>query len=423
MDTEKISGNMHHAAAYKSQNAKKNELVQSIFKDASMGIIVVDKTGTIRLANPFALQLFGYTEKELTGEKIELLVPQRIHKKHIEHRNKYFRHPQSRILGHGKKDLYAVRKNGTEFPVEISLGHYEDTRESYVIAYVSDITLRKEEEEEIRLLNETLEEKVTERTHELTDTLKKLEVSRSELQRSLEKEKGLNELKSRFVTMASHEFRTPLSTILSSAYLLEKYCNTEDQVRRKKHIERIISSVNMLTDILNDFLSVGKIEEGKIVVKMSYFDITQHIGNVLGEMKNLQKQGQFVSYEHSGEKMVRLDAGILKHIIMNLLSNAIKFSPENTVIRIRTVRKGRRLLLSVKDHGVGIPKEDLDRLFERFHRGSNVMNIQGTGLGLHIVAKYAELLNGKIFCTSELEKGTEFTIKFELTEDKDSVDG
>jgi signal transduction histidine kinase len=108
---------------------------------------------------------------------------------------------------------------------------------------------------------------------------------------------------------------------------------------------------------------------------------------------------------------------------MNLLSNAIKFSPENTVIRIRTVRKGRRLLLSVKDHGVGIPKEDLDRLFERFHRGSNVMNIQGTGLGLHIVAKYAELLNGKIFCTSELEKGTEFTIKFELTEDKDSVDG
>ncbi|HVT86633.1 MAG TPA: PAS domain-containing sensor histidine kinase [Chitinophagaceae bacterium] len=414
---------MQHTPISKSQPTKKNQLVQAIFKDASIGIIVLNTKGIIQLANPYALKLFGYTEKELTGEKTEILAPPRLRKQHIQRRNKYILDPESLISEHRKTGLLGFRKNGTEFPIEVSHGHYEDNGELYIINYVSDITLRKEEEEEIKQLNETLEEKVTERTHALSDTLKKLEASRGDLQRSLDKEKGLNELKSRFVTMASHEFRTPLSTILSSAYLLEKYCNTEDQPRRKKHIERIISSVNTLTDILNDFLSVGKIEEGKIAVKMYNFDITSHINGILGEMKHLQKKGQHIAYKHTGIKTVRLDAGILKHIVMNLLSNAIKFSPEDTLISISTIRKGKYLILSVKDQGVGIPKEDQQHLFERFHRGSNVTNIQGTGLGLHIVAKYAELLNGKISCSSELEKGTEFRIQFELQEENKDAAG
>lgn len=253
-----------------------------------------------------------------------------------------------------------------------------------------------------------------ERTHVLKDAMKKLEVSKAELMNSLEKEKDLSELKSRFVTMASHEFRTPLSTVLSSAYLLEKYCSTEDQPKRKKHIERIISSVNMLTDILNDFLSVGKIEEGKITVKPAVFNIREHIHGITGEMKSLFKKGQHVLYEHHGGEIVMMDTAILKHIVMNLLSNATKFSPEDSVIRIKSETIKDRLLLSIRDQGIGIPKEDQKHLFERFHRGSNVTNIQGTGLGLHIVAKYTELLKGKIKCKSELEKGTEFVLQFEL---------
>lgn len=315
-------------------------------------------------------------------------------------------------------DLKALRKDGVEFPVELSLCHYMDRDEVYVIAYVRDTTMRKKEEEEIRQLNEKLEEKVEERTHKLRELLKKLESSSGELKRSLEKEKILNELKSRFVTMASHEFRTPLSTVLSSAYLLEKYCDSKDQPHRKKHIDRIISSVNMLTDILNDFLSVGKIEEGKIIVKLSTFDIQHYISNIIGEMKNMQKDGQHISYEHTGEKMIQLDPAILKHIVMNLFSNAIKFSNKGSFIEIRSKRTGKHLILSVKDHGIGIPKEDLPHLFERFHRGANVTNIQGTGLGLNIVSKYSELLNGKITCKSELEKGTEFIIKFDLKEEE-----
>lgn len=249
-------------------------------------------------------------------------------------------------------------------------------------------------------------------------SISKLKKKEAELRQSLQKEKDLNELKSRFVTMASHEFRTPLSTVLSSAYLLEKYSCTEDQPKRKKHTERIIASVNILTDILNDFLSVGKIEEGKISVKLIAFNIKEHISAIIGEMKNLQKKGQEVSYSHSGDEMVELDPVILKHIIMNLLSNAIKFSPEGASIEIRSEKKKNLLKLSVKDQGIGIPMEDQRHLFERFHRGSNVTNIQGTGLGLHIVGKYTELLKGKIQCKSELENGTEFNLQFHLINDK-----
>ncbi|OQY95586.1 MAG: PAS domain-containing sensor histidine kinase [Sphingobacteriales bacterium UTBCD1] len=405
---------MQHLLSDKSLNRKKTKLVQAIFRDASIGIIVVNREGIIQLANLFALDLFGFTEKELAGEKIEILVPVRSRKRHVMLRQKFNENLNNNTICHRKADLKGRRKNGTEFPVEITLSHYKDNGELYIIAYISDITLRKEEEEEIKSLNEKLEDKVEDRTHKLMETLKKLEDSRSELQRSLEKEKGLSELKSRFITMASHEFRTPLSTILSSAYLVEKYCSAEQQVQRKRHLDRIISSVNTLTDILNEFLSVGRIEEGKITVKMAGFNIHAHIQGIINEMEGLLKKGQHISYNHSGEKQVYLDPGILKHIVMNLLSNAIKFSPENSMIRIRTERKEERLLLQVKDQGIGIPKEDLVRLFERFYRGSNVTNIQGTGLGLHIVFKYVELLNGKISCNSEIEKGTEFNIRFKL---------
>ena len=309
-------------------------------------------------------------------------------------------------------DLFALRKDGTEFPVEVSLGHYSNHDHQYIIAFISDTTLRKEDENEIRRLNDELEEKVEQRTGELQLALNKLQKSKEELLKTLQKEKDLGELKSRFVTIASHEFRTPLSTVLSSAYLLEKYSTTEEQSNRKKHIDRIVSSVRMLTDILNDFLSVGKIEEGKIIVKPCEFKIRDHIGGILNEITNIKKPGQSIDYNHKGSATVVLDPSLLKHIVMNLLSNAIKFSPEKSTIEITSQRKKNEMFLSVKDNGIGIPNEDKRHLFERFFRGGNVTNIQGTGLGLHIMRKYAELMNGTITCKSELGEGTEFILTF-----------
>ncbi len=384
---------------------------EALFNHASMGIVVVSSTAIIQSVNPFALKLFGYELAELIGEPIEKLIPSRFHEKHVHHRNDYTHNPKSRPMGVGL-DLYAIKKNGAEFPIEVSLGNYDNNGEKKVIAFVSDISIRKKAEAEIEKLNDDLEGAIEQRTKELTDAMHELEKSKEELSISLAKEKELSELKSRFVSMASHEFRTPLSTVLSSSYLIQKYLTTEDQPKREKHLQRIVSSVNMLTDILNDFLSVGKIEEGKIQVRLSEFSIEDHINAIALDMQHNLKNGQQILYSHHGSTNVLLDASLLKHIMLNLISNASKFSPEDSSIQIETNGSKTQLVLSVQDKGMGISKEDQKHLMERFFRGTNAGNIQGTGLGLHIIAKYAELMKGEVSCESELEKGTTFKIIF-----------
>lgn len=393
------------------QNSNESHRYEALYNHASLGIVITNSSGIIISANPFALKLFGYTISELLDQPIETLLPKRYHSKHVHHRNDFIHKPKSRPMGTGM-DLFAAKKDNTEFPVEVSLGNYEINGDKTVIAFISDISIRKEAEAEIIKLNDQLESTVEQRTRELTFALHQLEQSKEELSKSLVKEKELGELKSRFVSMASHEFRTPLSTVLSSAYLIEKYTATEDQPKREKHIHRIISSVSMLTDILNDFLSVGKIEEGKIQVRVSELNMTELVTAVAVEMENNLKGSQKIKHQHEGSSIVLLDPSLMKHIIMNLVSNASKFSPETSFIEIKTAVTDKQITLSVKDHGMGISKEDQKHLMERFFRGANAGNIQGTGLGLHIVAKYAELMNGKVECKSELEKGTEFIITF-----------
>lgn len=538
------------------------ESSKALFNNATIGILAINGTGNIIMANAHLLKQFGYDNvNELIGQKVEVLIPKNLRAAHAKHRWDYNEHPQNRPMGIGM-DLMGLRKDGTQFPVEISLGHYTVGNEPHALAFINDITQRKEIENRIISLNAELEQKVEKRTQQLTETVQQLEqqiketeaargqlmrahvfedailtyagaiiiatdekgiiqlfnpvaekmlgykaeevigkhtfelfhdrhetLQRAEefskelgveiqpgietyvvksklnlqnehewklvrkdgskftvlltktalrdatgkiigflaiahdisqrkkaeedLQKALEKEKELGELKSRFVSMASHEFRTPLSTILSSAYLLSKYTTTEDQPKRAKHIDRIVSSVTMLTDTLNDFLSVGKIEEGKVQVKWKDFDINENISSVIKEMQSISKKGQTISYRHNGETYVLLDPTLLKHIIMNLLSNAIKFSPENSPIEVNSVVENNHITLSVKDRGMGISKEDQENLFERFFRGANASNIQGTGLGLHIVKKYAEMMHGTIMFKSKLEQGTEFMIEFD----------
>jgi len=371
----------------------------------------MNHSGKITAINPFALKKFGYTKDELIGKRIEALIPSRFQRKHVQHRRKYSKETQSRPMGVGM-DLYALKKDGTEFPVEVSLGNYQNNDKKFVIEFITDITIRKKTAAEIEKLNNKLEATVELRTRDLTRAMHELERSKEELSKLLEKEKELSELKSRFVSMASHEFRTPLSTVLSSTYLIEKYTSAEDQPKREKHLHRIVSSVTMLTDILNDFLSVGKIEEGKIQVRPTTFNVQELVIAMARDMKNSLKKDQKIHCYHEGKSVVLLDPSLLKHIMQNLISNASKFSPEASSIEIKTVSRNDRIILSVKDYGMGISKEDQQHLMERFFRGTNVSAIQGTGLGLHIVSKYAELMNGAVVCKSELEKGTEFIITF-----------
>lgn len=397
---------------------------EALFQYASMGILVANEKAEIVLVNNFLLAQFGYeNENELVGKKIEQLIPNRYHTQHTHHRNDYIKHPRPRPMGLGR-DLFAIKKDGTEFPVEISLSNYKTIEGSFTIAFITDITRRKayevaelEQKEQLAAINTKIEElnnelelKVELRTQQLKQTLEELENSKDELTKALSKEKDLSDLKSRFVSMASHEFRTPLSTILSSASLVAKYTESDEQEKRDKHIQRIKSSVNNLTNLLNEFLSIGKIEDGKVIANNIEFNIKELIASLCAEMEALVKTAQKIVYRHEGEEIIFLDPTLLRNIITNLLSNAIKFSPEETVIEVISIVNAEEIIIQVKDNGMGISAEDQEHLFERFFRGANVTNIQGTGLGLHIVSRYIELMNGKIEYESELEKGTKFTI-------------
>jgi signal transduction histidine kinase len=186
-----------------------------------------------------------------------------------------------------------------------------------------------------------------------------------------------------------------------SISLLAKYTSTDDQTKRDRHIERIKSSVKSLTEILNEFLSLGKIEEGKVEVRAEEFDLNDFVNAITNELNVILKPNQIIAHKHIGSPITYLDSNLLKHVIVNLLSNAIKFSPENSIISINTYIDNNTTTIEIIDQGIGIPKKDQIHLFERFFRATNVTNIQGTGLGLHIVGRYVELLNGHIKYESE----------------------
>lgn len=411
----------------KVANSSEKDIFASVFEFASIGIILTNQKGEILLANPFAERLFGYDKHELNGKTIEDLIPHSAREIHIKHREEYNRNPRVRSMG-DCYDLYGLRKDGSTFNIEVSLGYFRTLENMYIMGFVYDVTKQRQNEKElleqknaieqysaeIKALNENLEEQIKNRTTALLETLQHLENSKKELEKALSKERELSDLKSRFVSMASHEFRTPLSTVLSSVQLIAKYTQTEDQEKREKHVKRITDSVNHLNDILEEFLSVGKLEEGKIKATLSDTNLPNCVENVVAEMQNMAKTGQKIVFLHEGPEQVITDCSILKKILINLLSNAIKFSPEGSLIQIKSNVWQQEFCLQVIDQGIGIPEKDQKHLFERFFRAENAVNIKGTGLGLNIVAKFTEMLGGKIEVVSALGKGTTIILKFPI---------
>ena len=233
-----------------------------------------------------------------------------------------------------------------------------------------------------------------------------------DMQLALKKEQDLNELKSRFISMASHEFRTPLSVILTSSILIERQNAMGLYAKNKKYIKKILNNVNNLEIILNDFLCLGKLDEGKIVPTLEYLDVIQFSRSLVEEIELHIKKGQTITITNSDNTLpVRLDPKLLRHILTNLLSNATKYSPENTDIRLELLNNHETVSIALTDHGIGIPEEEQENLFQRFFRAKNAANIEGTGIGLNIVKRYVELMQGKVTFKSKLNQGSTFTVE------------
>ena len=392
--------------------------LQGIIDTAIDGIITIDGRGTVDTVNNAAAAQFGYRPDEIIGHNIKMLMPDPYHSEHDGYLERYQRTKEPRIIGTGR-EVIGKRKDGSQFPFRLAVSEVILNDRVIYTGIIHDLSAVKDAEQKLIDLNAELEDKVQKRTDELESVVNKLlstnkllEERDLELSTALQKEKELNELKSRFVSMASHEFRTPLSTILSSAALISRYKQEDQHDKREKHVERIKSSVVNLTGILNDFLSLSKIEEGMVEINPELVNLNDLCQLVKDEVKGLLKKEQTITHITDPEVLeIISDKRILKNILFNLVSNAIKYSGESGKIHCKFYYKNDTVVIEVEDNGMGIPEADQKHLFNRFFRATNVENIQGTGLGLSIVRQYVELLSGTISFISKVGVGTNFIVR------------
>jgi len=491
---------------------KKTSNVFRILSEAvSEGVIIVNKQQVIVATNESANELFGYEKDELVGKPLEILIPQKYHHVHPNHVEGFLKNSGKRKMGHGR-DLYGQRKDGASFPVEAGLNPFTIYDNDYVMALITDITVRKKAEQELKhwanIFNETLNEififdahtlkflnankgalqnigytldelvaltpidikpeyteeqfrtqikplidkvesnlvfttvhqrkdgstypteihlqlsrtgncdtlvaiilDITERVNYTEKLEKTVEERTLQLQEALEAEKELNELKTKFLSLVSHEFKTPLSGILSSTTLIGKYKKAEQQDKRDKHVKTIKNKVKYLNSIINDFLSIERLENGKVNYKYTLFSLSKVINEVIYDANMLLKEGQKIIYpENIDDIAIEFDEKILELILNNLVSNAIKYAPENTIIKVNAIVVGDKLKIEVIDAGIGIPKEEQKFIFNRYFRAENAVITQGTGIGLNIVKSHLENLDSTITFISEQNKGTTFTV-------------
>lgn len=402
--------------------------LSSIINTAVDGIITIGYRGIIETINPAAAKLFGYNPEEIIGKNINMLMPEPYHHEHDQYIQNYKDTGIKQIIGVGR-EVKGKKKNGTTFPFYLSVSVVQLSDRKIFTGIVHDLTPQKAAEAALKNYSGQLEKRVEARTEALNSAIKgleneiterssieqKLRDSQQETEVALAKEKELNELKSRFVSMASHEFRTPLATILSSINLLNRYTEPEQAAKRNKHTERIRNNVHNLTGILNDFLSLSKLEEGKIQTRYETFNLNELCEELREEMLSQSKRGQTIEYISEGSAEVHLDPYLLRNILVNLLNNAIKYSPEESHTILHYQSSATTISITITDQGIGIPDEDQVHMFERFFRAKNVTNIQGTGLGLSIVKRYVDLMAGSIDFESVYQEGTTFTLQFPQT--------
>ncbi|HEY9221299.1 MAG TPA: ATP-binding protein [Lutibacter sp.] len=404
------------------------DIFNILFEAIPGGIFIIDQLTNIIAVNTVAEKMFGYEKGELLNQSKDILLPKRYLSSHKNQLN-YFTNQINKGKNARGLYLFGLTKSNTEFPVEISINQFTIYAQEYMMVLVIDMTIKRETEKKIDSIKVVLEEKVKKGTVELEKTIKKLkEVNfnyKKELQRrikieakineALKKEKELNELKSKFLSLVSHEFKTPLSGILTSAILLEKYQLTEQQEKREKHLKTITDKVQYLNIVLNDFISLERLDSSNEYYKFKTFNLSKVINEVVYNANMLLKSGQHINVsQNSDDYILRQDEKILELTLNNIIYNAIKYSPENTDIDLKIYRKGKNLIFKITDKGVGIPENDQKFIFNRHFRAENVLNIKGTGIGLNIVKTHLENLGGTISFESMENTGSVFYVELPI---------
>lgn len=410
----------------------------NLFDGAIDGMIIINSQGKILEANQAVKRIFGYTKEEIIGQNVSILMPSHHAKKHDSYVRNYELTHRPQVIGIGRT-AEGLHKDGHIFPVRLAVKEANINDTHVYIGTIHNLSELQQANLEINKLNEELTKKVTARTYELEKVInellktnrkmlqevedrkkteQKLRISEKNLKESLDKEIELNNLKTRFLSMASHEFKTPLSTILSSASIINRYTNTEDHANRKRHIDKIQASVNHLNSVLNDFISLSRLESSSITTTIKSYNLEEIIKNVIDEMQPEESDDNRIKLEViKTPRLINTDEHLIKGILYNLISNAIKYSNGDEEIHV-IIEFANPVRIIVKDFGIGIPDKEQALLFSRFFRASNVSAVRGTGLGLSIVKHYTDLLQGKIYFESKEDHGTTFFIELPYIESK-----
>jgi len=359
----------------------------NIFNESLNEIYIFDtKTLLFRNVNRGALQNIGYTLDELKRMRPIDIKPDYDESLYIERITPLINGSIDKLKFNSKQQ----RKDGSIYPVEVHLQKSVTEGSDALIAIILDITEQEE-------YTQKLEETVTKRT--------------LQLEKALAVEKELGELKTKFLSLVSHEFKTPLSGILTSATLAGKYIKEEQQDKREKHLRTIQSKVKYLNNIINDFLSIERLESGKVTYKFSNFPLSKVVNEVIYDANMMLKEGHNIKYpENIDSIFIDFDEKILVLILTNLINNAIKYSAEDSTVYLSAKKDGDSLVLSVRDEGIGIPKSEQKYIFNRYFRAENALLIQGTGIGLNMAKTHLENLGGSITFKSSQYIGTEFIV-------------
>jgi PAS domain S-box-containing protein len=376
-----------------------------LLEAAPDAILEIDSSGRIVLINSQVEKLFGYRREELLGKMVEVLIPERFRERHPAHRAGYCSHPVIRPMGSGL-DLWARRADGTEFAVDINLSPFEGESGLGVICVIRDVSDRKAVEEQVRLLNLSLEQ----RTRELATTNTQLENRNREVEKA-------NRQKSNFLATMSHELRTPLNTMIGFSDLLSEETAGPLNQKQRRFIRHVKESSRHLLALVDDILDLSKIEAGHLELKYESFSLNTAAAEVIAAVRPLAAAKEIdLEVEFSEDISIFADNLRLKQVLYNLLTNAIKFTPEKGSVHLITEAERAFVRLSVIDTGIGIPQEEHESIFEAFHQvpATAVGSHEGTGLGLSITKLLIEQHRGRISVESEPGKGSRFHVVLPL---------